>query len=144
MMRGLNISLAILSGTSLLTVGPAGYTEAMNSIFQITQSRVSKTNPDDHKERSKIIYVSCPQPAIPNVENITDENKQERMCIQHQFEASNLARIHCTSASSSFTNITRSETDLVGMASLERSQTDSGHSAHAHYFLGKVRQGGNP
>ena len=30
------------------------------------------------------------------------------------------------------------------MANLERSKNDSGHNAHAHYFLGKVRQGGNP
>ena len=88
--------------------------------------------------------MTFPQPAIPHVEYISDLNKQERMCIQHQYEACNLARIHCTSASSSFTNITRSETDFVGMASLERSKTDSSHSAHAHYFLGKMRQGGNP
>ena len=99
MRRGLNISLAVLSGTSLLTVGPAGYTEAINSIFQITQLRIFKTNPEDHKERSKITQVSFPQPAIPSVECISGEKEQERMCLQHQFEACNLARIHCTSAS---------------------------------------------
>ena len=30
------------------------------------------------------------------------------------------------------------------MANLERSKNDSGYNAHVHYFLGKVRQGGNP
>ena len=37
MKRKITINLAIMSGTSLLTVGPAGYTEAMSSIFHITQ-----------------------------------------------------------------------------------------------------------
>ena len=96
------------------------------------------------KARSQITNVTFPQPAIPHVEYITDLKKQERMSIQHQFEASNLARIHCVSASSNFTNISRSETDLVGMASVERSKTDTGYNAFSHYFLGKVRQGGNP
>ena len=66
------------------------------------------------------------------------------MSIQHQFEAGNLARISCASASSNFTNISKSETDLVGMTSVERSKTDTGYNAFSHYFLGKVRQGGNP
>jgi len=144
MRRGLDIHLAVLSGTSLLTVGPAGYTEAINSIFQLTQSRIFKTNPEDHKERSRITQVSFPQPAIPSVEYICGEKEQQRMCLQHQFEACNLARISCTSASSKFANVERSETDLIGMVNLDRSPSDTTFGVHAHYFLGKLRQGGNP
>ena len=58
--RKLTINLANMFGTSLLTVGPAGYTEAISSIFQITQSRVFKLNPDDNKTKSQITHVTFP------------------------------------------------------------------------------------
>ena len=103
-----------------------------------------KLNQDDPKAKFQFTHVSFPQPATPHVDYKTGPTKIERMSIQHQYESANLARIHCSSASSGFTCIKRSETDLVGMSSIERNKSDTGYNSHAHYFLGKVRQGANP
>ena len=105
----------------------------MSSIFQITQLRAFKLS-DNVKAKSQIVSVSFPQPALPHVDYKAGANKGERMIIVHLFESTNLARIHCTTASSSFSCVKRSETDTVGMNIIVRSQEDTGYKNHAHYF----------
>ena len=66
MERKLVIHLSVASGTSLLTVGPAGYTQSMTSIYQISQAILFKL--DKGKDtRSQFASVLFPQPAQTHV-----------------------------------------------------------------------------
>ena len=86
MARGLVIHLAVTSGTSLLTVGPAGYTESMTFVYQISQSNLFKLD-KGKVTRSQFASLLFPQPALPHVDYKFGPKKLRKMTAQHEFEA---------------------------------------------------------
>ena len=58
---GVNIKLGVCSGTSWLNDGPAGYTEAMQVIYDWSQSYTFKMKQKEKKARSLITCVLFPQ-----------------------------------------------------------------------------------
>ena len=64
MKEKLEIHLAILSGTSLLLDGAAGYTGGMAAIYELTLVKVFKLC-KSRDDKTRITTVIFPQPALP-------------------------------------------------------------------------------
>ena len=84
------------------------------------------------EEKSKIVSVMFPQPALPNVEYKSGEGNEKRMIAQHSYEAANLARIHCSANTAKVSNNILSETDVVGMYSFQRPDADKLYNVCNH------------
>ena len=67
MKEKLEIHLAILSGTSMLLDGAAGYTGGMAAIYELTQANVFKLG-KSRDDKTRITTVIFPQPAQPAAE----------------------------------------------------------------------------
>ena len=142
--EGLNIKLKVCSGTSWLTDGPAGYADALQVIFDWSQSYTFKMNQRDSKARSLITCVLFPQPMLPYIKMNESENQVRQQMNQNAFEATNLARMMIGANSHFSVRSGQSETDLVGMETLERSVHDNYFNAVPYSFRSQLKSGGNP
>ena len=73
-------------------------------------------------------YIRCilfPQPMLPYIKPAVDEGKEKIMLQQHCFEATNAARMLVGANCHKSVNTVQSETDLIGMETLERSVHDN-------------------
>ena len=119
--EGLDIKLAVCSGTSWLTDRPAGNADALQVIYDWSQSYAFKMNQRDSKARSLITCVLFPQPMLPYIKVNENENQVRQQLNQNLFEATNLARMMIGANSHKSLRSSQSETDIVGMETLDRS-----------------------
>ena len=122
--EGMNIKLAVCSDTSWLTDGPAGYAEALQVIYDWSQSYTFKMNQHERNNRSLIVSVLFPQPMLPYIKLNESENQFRQHLNQHSFEATNLARMMIGANCHRMVRSGQSETDLVGMETLHRGVHD--------------------
>ena len=142
--EGLEITLAVCSGTSWLTDGPAGYAESLQVIYDWSQSYTFKMHQRGEKARSLITCVLFPQPMLPFIKMNEGENQVRQQLNQNSFEMTNLARIMIGASSHSSVRSGQSETDLVGMVELERSVNDVYFASVPYSFRSQIKSGGNP
>ena len=142
--EGLDIKLIVSSGTSWMTDGPAGYAEALQVIYDWSQSYTFKMHQRGDKARSLITCVLFPQPMLPYIKMNESEKQVRQQLNQNAFEATNLARMMIGASSHISVRSGQSETDLVGMEELERSVHDAYFAAVPYSFRSQLKSGGNP
>lgn len=139
---GLEVKLAVSSGTSLLMDGAANYIELMQMIYDLSQSWVFKMS-SEVGARSRIVSCTFPQPCLPYIELADHENKR-LLRAQHDTEATMLARMHVGSTCHKNVRCHQSETDLVGMESFDRSAADELFDVVTYGYKSTIRNSGNP
>ena len=82
MKEKIEIHLAVLSGTSLLLDGPAGYTGGMQSIYELTQANVFKLG-RGKEDKTRIVTMLFHQPALPATLYQNGPRKTKRMALQN-------------------------------------------------------------
>ena len=142
--EGHKIKLIVSSGMSWLTDGPAGYAEALQVIYDWSQSYTFKMHQRGDKARSLITCVLFPQPMLPYIKLNESEHQVRQKMNQHSFEATNLARMMIGANSHYTVRSGQSETDLCGMETLERSVHDNFFNAVPFSFKPQLMSGGNP
>ena len=71
--------------------------------------------------KSLVTCVLFPQPLLPYVKMAENEGEKKLMLTQNFFEAANMARMHMGATCHKSVCCVQSETDLVGMETVDRS-----------------------
>ena len=98
----------------------------------------------EKKPRSLISCVLFPQPMLPHIKLHESEHQTRVYLTQHNFEATNLARMMMGANSHKNLRSGQSETDLVGMVTSNRSCHDNLYDAVPFAFRSQIKSGGNP
>jgi hypothetical protein len=96
------------------------------------------------KAKSYIRCILFPQPMLPYIKPAIDEGKEKLMLTQHSFEATNAARMMGGANCHKSVNTVQSETDLVGMETLERSVNDRFFDKVPYCFRPTLKNTSNP
>ena len=76
----------------------------MQVIYELTQANVFKLG-RSKEDKTRIVTILFPQPALPAVEYQSGPRKAKRMAIQNNMEACNLARRQTTASTTKNSNI---------------------------------------
>jgi hypothetical protein len=140
----MEIKLIVCSGTSWLTDGPAGYAESMQVWHDWSQAHVFAMVNKGEKGKSLIRCILFPQPMLPYIKPAVDAGKERLMLQQHSFEATNVARMLVGANCHKSVNTVQSETDLIGMETLERSVNDNFFDVVPFSFKPTIKNTSNP
>jgi hypothetical protein len=140
----LEIKLIVASGTSWLSDGPAGYTESMQVWHDWSQAHVFAMVDRGEKGKSLVRCILFPQPMLPYIKPAVDAGNERKMLQQHSFEATNVARMLVGANCHKSVNTVQSETDLIGLESLERSVDDNFFDVVPYSFRANLKNTSNP
>ena len=85
-----------------------------------------------------------PQPLLPFIRLAEEEVAEKLMLTQNSFEATNLARMHFGATCHKTVRCVQSETDLVGMNTVERPVNDRYFDAVPYTFKPNLNNSHNP
>ena len=92
-------------------------------------------------------YITCvlfPKQLLPFIRLAEEEGVEKLMLTQNSFEATNLARMHVGATCHKTVRCVQSETDLVGMNTVERPVNDRYLDAVPYTFKPILKNCGNP
>ena len=118
-----------------MTDGPSGYVDSMQQIYDWAQAHFFRMGQKGREARSLITCVLFPQPMLPFIKLATEEGKEKIMMTQNSFEATNCARMMVGATCHKSVRSAQSETDLIGMDTVDR-------SVHDRFF--DLKNSGNP
>ena len=116
----------------------------MQVIYDWSQAHFFRMGQKGREARSLITCVLFPQPMLPYIKLATEEGKEKIMMTQHSFEATNCARMMVGATCHKSVKSVQSETDLIGMETLERSVNDRFFDTVPFNFKPQLKNSGNP
>ena len=126
--------LVVSSETSLLTDGPAGYKEAMQITHDWSQGHFFKMGNKHMDPKTLITCVLFPQPLLPYVKLAETEGVEKLM----------LTHMHMVATCHKSVRCVQSETDLVGIETVERLINDRLFDAVHFTSKPNLKNCGNP
>ena len=119
----------IVSGTSWLTDGAAGYVDSMQVMYNWSQAHFFRMGQQGREARSLITCVLFPQPMLPFIKLALEEGKEKLMLTQNSFEATNCARMMVGATCHKSVKSAQSETDLIGSEAIFKDLKTFGRGA---------------
>ena len=116
----------------------------MQVMYDWSQAHFFRMGQQGREAISLITCVLFPQPMLPFIKLATEEGKEKIMMTQNSFEATNFSRMMVGAPCHKSVRSAQSETDLIGMDTVDRSVHDRFFDTVPYRFKPQLRNSGNP